>query len=129
LETLDLQLTGAAAVPEAAAPNDLPPELILSTKFSKVRLVANDPPGWLVIEVSKRSALFSGVLHRGAIEVVMIPHGTGHDEVHFVECDWLNADGSVFPKNGAAIADKLWEILLLPKIRHQLAAAQKVIGR
>jgi hypothetical protein len=129
LETLDLQLIGDAPITEVAGHDSGPAELTLSTKFSKVRLIANDPPGWICLEVSKRSPLFNGVLHRGAIEIVLIPHGTAHDEVHFVECDWLNADSSVFPKSGEAIADKLWEILLLPKIRHQLAAAQKGASR
>jgi hypothetical protein len=99
--------------------------LTLSTRFSKVRLVANDPPGWLAIEVEKRSPLFDGILHRGAIEITLVTHPAPHSEVHFVDCDWLCADGSDFPKTSEGAADKLWDILFLPKIRHQLAAAVK----
>jgi hypothetical protein len=103
--------------------------LTLSTRFSKVRVVANDPPGWLALEVEKKSPIFDGVLHRGAVEVVLNPHGTGHAEVHFVECDWLCADGSDFPKTSEGAADKLWDTLFLPKVRHQLAAALKSPAR
>lgn len=129
LEALDLRLIGGASTPESSNKGTRPLELTLATRFSKVRLVANDPPGWLALEVEKKSPLFDGVLHRGAVEVVLNPHGTGHAEIHFVECDWLCPDGSDFPKTADGAADKLWDILFLPKIRHQLAAAQKAAGR
>lgn len=122
LEALDLRVTEGAA---GSHNGTHPAQLTLSTRFSAVKLVANDPPGWLSLEVSKKSPLFEGVLHRGAVEVALNPHGTGHAEIHFVECDWLCSDGSDFPKTSEGAADKLWDILLLPKIRHQLAAAQK----
>jgi hypothetical protein len=125
LEALDLHVIGGAPPAEGAILSMHPSELTLSTRFSRVKLVANDPPGWLALEITKKSPIFSGVLHRGAVEVVLNPHGTGHAEIHFVECDWLCADGSDFPKTAEGAADKLWDILFLPKIRHQLAAALK----
>ena len=42
-----------ATSPEQDDPKAHPAELTLSTKFSKVRLIANDPPGYLSIELSK----------------------------------------------------------------------------
>jgi hypothetical protein len=129
LEALDLKVTGGVPVAEGDSASKHPSELTLSTRFSQVKVVANDPPGWLALEVIKKSPLFDGVLHRGAVEVVLNPHGTGHAEVHFVECDWLCADGSDFPKTAEGAADKLWDTLFLPKVRHQLAAALKGTGR
>jgi len=127
MESLDLQVIGGAPAQAGGSAEKHPSELTLSTRFSKVKLVANDPPGWLSIEVTKRSPLFDGVLHRGAIEVTLVNHPAPHPEVHFIECDWLCPDGSL-PKTVEEAADKFWDILFLPKIRHQLAAAQKGPG-
>jgi hypothetical protein len=129
LEALDLQITGDLPVPGVDTPRKPPYELTVSTKCAKVRLIANDPTGWLYIEISKRSPIFDGVLHRGAIEVALVPYGVANHELHFVECDWLSADGSEFPKNAQGIADKLWDLLFLPQVRHQFAAAQRSHGR
>lgn len=126
LENLALKLSGD--LPDCDDKQTARCELALSTRCARVRMVANDPTGWIYLEVSKMSPIFDGVLHRGAIELVLIPHGSSHDEIHFVECDWLNPDGSETPKNGEQIADKLWDILFLPKVRHQLAAAQRSAG-
>jgi hypothetical protein len=126
---LEVQLSEDAPVAENGVRNEQPCALTLSTKFSKVMLVVNDPPGWLCMEVSKKSSIFDGILHRGAIEVALVPRGTVRSELHYVECDWLSPDGADFPKASDAIADKLWDVLFLPHIRHQLAAAQKSHGR
>lgn len=128
LQTLELGLSGDLPVPDRDAEQKCRAELLLSTRCSKVRVVANDPTGWIYLEVSKTSPIFNGVLHRGAIEVVLLPQGSGRDEIHLVECDWLNLDGSESPKTGEDIASLLWSILFLPKIRHQLAAAQRGSG-
>jgi hypothetical protein len=128
METLDLQITGVLPIQETATPRKPPYELTVSTKCARFRLVANDPTGWLYIEISKHSPIFNGVLHRGAIEVALVPYGVANHELHFVECDWLSADGSDFPKNATALADKLWDLLFLPQVRHQIGAAQKSHG-
>jgi len=125
LEALELQITGGTPSAEGGREGKHPCELALSTRFSKVKLVANDPPGWLALEVSKKSPLYAGVLHRGAVEITLVTHPTPHSEAHFVDCDWLCADGSDFPKTAEGAADKLWDVLFLPKVRHQLAAALK----
>lgn len=127
LDTLELKLTGDAPPPAPGAKRSHRAELTLFTHCSQVRVVANDPTGWIYLEVVKNSPIFQGVLHRGAIELALIPHG-GHDEAHLIECDWLNPDGSEVLNSGQAIASKLWDVLFLPKIRHQLAAAQKGAG-
>ncbi|MGA2808026.1 MAG: hypothetical protein ABSE87_07805 [Terracidiphilus sp.] len=129
METLDIQITGDLPIPETDTPRKPPYELTISTKCAKARVVANNPTGWLFIEISKRSPMFDGVLHRGAIEIALVPYGVGNHELHFVECDWLSADGSEFPKSAQGIADKLWELLFLPQVRHQFGAAQKSHGR
>jgi hypothetical protein len=128
-ESLDLQIAGDLPTPGVDTPKKRSYELTVSTRSAKIRLVANDPTGWLYIEISKKSPVFDGVLHRGAIEAALVPHGIGNHELHFVECDWFNADGSDFPNTASAIADKLWDLLLLPQVRHQFAASHRSHGR
>lgn len=109
--------------------------LLLSTRYSTVKLVANDPMGWLCLELSKRSPVYEGVLERGAAEIVLNPVGISKDPLHWVECDWLSAGGLDFPQSKEALADKLWEILFHPQIRDQVstfrdqvAAFRKTLG-
>ena len=51
-----------------------PSTLTLSSSFTKIEIFANHPPGWLFIQISKRSAMFEGVVHYGVIEVVLLPN-------------------------------------------------------
>lgn len=99
----------------------LPFTMTLSTRYSKVRLVANDPLGWLCLELSKRSPVYEGVLSRGAAEIVLNPAGISKDPLHWVECDWLSSGGLDYPQSKEALSDKLWEILFHPQIRDQVS--------
>jgi hypothetical protein len=95
--------------------------LTLTTRYAKVKLVANDPLGWLCLEVDKRSAVYDGVLARGAAEIVLNPAGISKDPLHWVESDWLSSGGLDYPQSKESLADKLWEVLFHPQIRDQVS--------
>ena len=94
--------------------------LTLSTRYSTVKMVVNDPLGWICLELNKRSPVYEGVLERGAAEIVLTPAGINKDPLHWVECDWLSSGGLDYPQSIDALADKLWEILFHPQIRDQV---------
>ena len=61
-----------------------PASLILSNAYAEIRVIANNPPGWLFFQVSKSSAMYEGVLHFGLVEVVVLPPGGRPYELNFV---------------------------------------------
>ncbi|MGB7548543.1 MAG: hypothetical protein WBM14_12395 [Terracidiphilus sp.] len=99
-----------------------PSSLTISSLYAKIRIVANHPPGWLFIEISKQSAFFEGVLHYGVIEVVLHPRGDRPYELNLTRCGWLWLEGmpekeKIRPR---LIAELLWKHLLNPEIQTQL---------
>jgi hypothetical protein len=101
--------------------------LKLSSSYSEVRIYANHPPGWIFIELLKRSAMFEGVLHYGVIEVVLHSHGDRPYDLNFTRCGWLWLEGmpekdKIRPR---LIAEYLWKHLLTPEVPAQLEEVSK----
>lgn len=96
--------------------------LTLSSSFTKVEIFANHPPGWLFIQISKRSAMYEGVVHYGVIEVVLHPQRDRASEFNFTRCGWLWFEGmpdkeKIRPR---LIAELLWKHLVTTEIQAQL---------
>lgn len=105
-----------------------PASLILSNAYAEIRVIANNPPGWLFIQVSKSSAMYEGVLHFGLVEVVLHPHGgRSSHEMNFVRLAWLWSEG-VPDKDRMRprlVADQLWKHLHNPEVHPQLEEFNK----
>jgi hypothetical protein len=96
--------------------------LTLSSSFTKIEIFANHPPGWMFIQISKRSAMFEGVIHYGVIEVVLHPQRERPHEFNFTRCGWLWFEGmpdkdKIRPR---LIAELLWKHLVTTEIHAQL---------
>lgn len=104
-----------------------PSSLILSNAYAEIRVIANNPPGWLFIQVSKSSAMYEGVLHFGLIEVVLQPQlGRAH-EMNFIRLAWLWSEGvpdkdRIRPR---LVVDQLWKHLHNPEVHPQLEEFNK----
>jgi len=99
-----------------------PFSLKLSTRFSAIGVIANDPPGWLFLQVSKKSPIFDGVLYKGAIQVVQVPPASSRKfHTTAVNCKWLGKQ----PSTPNEVADLLWKQLLDPQVAPQFDAAAK----
>lgn len=99
-----------------------PSTLTLSSTFAKIQVFANYPPGWMFIQISKRSALFEGVIHYGVIEVALHAQRDRPHEFNFTRCGWLWLEGmpekdKIRPR---LIAELLWKHLINPEIQPQL---------
>jgi hypothetical protein len=96
--------------------------LTLSSSFTTVEIFANHPPGWLFIQITKRSAMFEGVVHYGVIEVVLHPQRDRAPEFNFTRCGWLWFEG--MPDKDKIrpwlIAELLWKHLITTEIQAQL---------
>lgn len=96
--------------------------LTLSSSYTKIEIFANHPPGWLFIQISKRSAMFEGVIHYGVIEVVLFPQRDRPYEFNFTRCGWLWFEGmpdkdKIRPR---LIAELMWKHLITPEVHAQL---------
>ncbi|MFZ0744279.1 MAG: hypothetical protein WAM85_07720 [Terracidiphilus sp.] len=96
--------------------------LTLSSSFTKIEIFANHPPGWLFIRISKRSAMFEGVIHYGVIEIVLHAQRDRPYDLNFTRCGWLWFEGmpdkdKIRPR---LIAELLWKHLMIPEIPAQL---------
>jgi len=105
--------------------------LTLSSAFSQVRVFANDPPGWIFLQISKRSAMFEGVIHFGVMEVVIHTQRDRPYELNLTRCGWLWLEGmpdkdKIRPR---LIADLLWKHLLNPEVQPQLEELNKQADR
>lgn len=108
-----------------------PCTLTLSSSFAKIQIIANHPPGWLFVQISKRSALFEGLLHYGVIEVTLHPSGDRSYELNFTRCGWLWIDGmpdrdKIRPR---LIVELLWKLLLAPEVPAQIEEANEKAKR
>lgn len=104
-----------------------PSSLILSSAYSEIRVIANNPPGWMFIQVSKSSAMFEGVLHFGLLEVSLPTQPGRPHEINFVRLAWLFTEGvpdrdRLRPR---LVADQLWKHLLSPEVHPQLEEFNK----
>lgn len=104
-----------------------PSTFILSSAYSEIRFIANNPPGWTFVQVSKSSAMFEGVLHFGLIEVVLHSQAGRPYELNFVRLAWLWSEGvpdkeKIRPR---LVADQLWKHLLTPEVHPQLEEFNK----
>jgi hypothetical protein len=105
--------------------------LKLSSTYSEVRISANHPPGWIFIELLKRSAMFEGLLHYGVIEVVLHAQRDRPYDLNFTRCGWLWLEGmpekdKIRPR---LIAEYLWKHLLTPEVPAQLEEVSKKAER
>jgi hypothetical protein len=108
-----------------------PSTFILSSAYSEIRFIANNPPGWVFIQVSKSSAMFEGVLQFGLIEVVLHAQAGRPFEYNFVRLAWLWSEGMpdkdrIRPR---LIVDQLWKHLLNPQVLPQLEEFNKRNGQ
>jgi len=109
----------------------MPSTFILSSAYSEIRFIANNPPGWAFLQVSKSSAMFEGVLHFGLIEVVLHSQAGRPHELNFIRLAWLWSEGmpdkdKIRPR---LVADSLWKHLLSPEVHPQLEEFNKRNGQ
>jgi hypothetical protein len=108
-----------------------PSTFILSSAYSEIRFIANNPPGWIFIQVSKSSAMFEGVLQFGLVEVVLHTQPNRPYELNFVRLAWLWSEGmpdkdKIRPR---LVVDQLWKHLLNPQVLPQLEEFNKRNGQ
>ncbi|MGA7859491.1 MAG: hypothetical protein WCA11_16270 [Terracidiphilus sp.] len=101
--------------------------LKLSSAFAEIRVFANHPPGWLFLQVSKRSAMYEGILHYGVIEVVLHAQKDRPYDLNFTRCGWLWLEGmpdreKLRPR---LIAEILWKHVMTPEVPAQLEEVSK----
>lgn len=99
-----------------------PSRLTLSSRYSKIEVFVNDPPGWMFIRISKRSPIFDGVVHFGVIEVALQPQRNPPYELNFTRLGWLWFEGMPDKEKirPPYVAELLWKHLVLPEVGAQL---------
>ena len=118
------QFTGINLEAPSCSENSGIEVFILSAHSSRLTVTAKNPVGWLTFELSKSSALFSGVTLRGAFEFISHQDQSTF-EINKVHCDWLFDEEIPAYPSAEFLSKAFMNVLFDPMMERQIEQAEK----